>query len=111
MKGRVGGLTERGAYQLSSPEKGDVLGGEGLFERGGLIEDLRYMKKERRKIHGKKGETSISQRQKLNRPRISAPWQCGPRFWTKQKISHPFPHCKMHNLVDILVPTPGQNNR
>ena len=46
MKGRAGGLTERGAYQLSSPEKGDVLERGGLFEGGGgggLIEDLRYM--------------------------------------------------------------------
>ena len=34
MKGRAGGLTERGAYQLSSPEKGDVLERGGLFERG-----------------------------------------------------------------------------
>ena len=32
--GEGGGLIERGAYQLSSPEKGDVLGGGGLFERG-----------------------------------------------------------------------------
>ena len=31
-----------GAYQLSSFEKGRVLEGEGLFERGGLKEDLRY---------------------------------------------------------------------
>ena len=34
MKGRGGGLTERGAYQLSSPEKGDVLEG-GAYLRGG----------------------------------------------------------------------------
>ena len=36
--GRGGGgggvLIERGTYQLSSPEKGDVLRGGGLFERG-----------------------------------------------------------------------------
>ena len=39
-----GGLIERGAYQLSSPEKGGgLLEGEGLFERGSLIEDLRYV--------------------------------------------------------------------
>ena len=35
MRGRV--------YKLSSPEKGGLLEGEGLFETGGLIEDLRYM--------------------------------------------------------------------
>ena len=36
---------EGGAYQLSSPEKGggSLLEGECLFERGSLIEDLRYV--------------------------------------------------------------------
>ena len=34
MKGRGGGLKEGGAYQLSSPEKGDVLERGGLFGRG-----------------------------------------------------------------------------
>ena len=33
-----------GAYSLSSPEKGGLLDGGGLFEMGGLIEDLRYCK-------------------------------------------------------------------
>ena len=40
-----GGLIERGAYLLSSSEKGGLFlleRGGGLFERGGLIEDLRY---------------------------------------------------------------------
>ena len=47
-----------------------MMGGEGsgaYLREGGLIQDLCYMKKERRKIHGKKGEMSISQRQKLQR--------------------------------------------
>ena len=39
-----GGLIERGAYTLSSAEKGGgLLGGGGLFERRGLIEDLRCL--------------------------------------------------------------------
>ena len=41
-KGRLN--REGGAYQLSSPEKGGgLLEGECLFERGSLIEDLRYV--------------------------------------------------------------------
>ena len=36
--GGEGGSVGGGAYKLSSPEKGG-----GLFERGGFIEDLRYL--------------------------------------------------------------------
>ena len=57
MKGRAGGLTERGAYQLSSPEKGDVLERRGLFERGvglnrGFTVYVKGKKKDTRKEGG-----------------------------------------------------------
>ena len=36
----MGGGGGRGAYIISSSEKGSLLEGGGLFERGGLIEKL-----------------------------------------------------------------------
>ena len=54
--GGVGGLIERGAYQLSSPEKGDVLGGGGLFERGwGLNRGFTVYEKGKKKDTRKEG--------------------------------------------------------
>ena len=44
-RGRRGGLLNRkGGYKLSSSEKGGLLERVGgFFEKGGLIEDLRYL--------------------------------------------------------------------
>ena len=39
---------------------------------------------------------------------VTAPWQCGTRFWTKQKIPHPLSTCQMHNLWTIFFPHLGK---
>ena len=55
-----------------------------LFERRGLNTGFMLYEKGKKKDTRKEGGNVDK-----SATEVTAPWQCGTRFWTKQKIPHP----------------------